>query len=156
VRSPPRADIIQPADWPQPSGYSNGVAASGRYVVLAGQIGWDPIRSAFGTDDFAEQTRQALSNIAALLREAGGGPQHLVRLTWYVTNRDEYVAARREIGSAYREIIGAHYPPMTVVVVGGLIEERAKVEIEATAVIPEEPRTRRPRPADRHPPPADR
>lgn len=138
----PRADRIQPADWPQPSGYSNGLIASGRYVVLAGQIGWDPIQSVFGTDDFAGQTRQALSNVAALLREAGAGPEHLVRLTWYITNRDEYVAARRDVGSAYREIIGAHYPPMTVVVVSGLIEERAKVEIEATAVIPEQSQSR--------------
>lgn len=131
----PGARVLQPRGWAEPSGYTNGVVASGRYVVLAGQIGWNPATSTFETDDFAEQARQALSNIAELLKEAGAEPSHLVRLTWYITDRAEYVAARRETGRAYRETLGRHYPPMSVVVVSGLIEERAKVEIEATAVM---------------------
>jgi enamine deaminase RidA (YjgF/YER057c/UK114 family) len=110
--------------------------ASGRYVTLAGQIGWNPASGKVETDDFATQTEQALRNIVILLSEAGAEPSHLVRLTWFVTSRDEYVAARKAIGVAYREIIGTHFPPMSVVVVAGLLEPAAKVEIEATAVLP--------------------
>ncbi|MBA3343241.1 MAG: RidA family protein [Gemmatimonadaceae bacterium] len=128
--------VLQPPGWAEPSGYANGVVASGRYVVLAGQIGWNPATSTFETDDFAEQVRQALANIVELLKEAGAEPSHLVRLTWYITDRAEYGAARRETGRAYRETLGRKFPPMSVVEVSGLIEERAKVEIEATAVIP--------------------
>lgn len=130
------ARTIRPHGWAPPRGYSDGMITSGRYVTLAGQIGWNPVRGEFETYDFAGQTRQALRNIVALLSEAGGEPSHLVRLTWFVTSREEYVAARKAIGVAYREIIGSHFPPMSVVVVTGLLEPRAKVEIEATAVLP--------------------
>ena len=131
------AGFLNPDGWAPPRGYANGVSVRGRHVILAGQIGWDPIHCEFATDDFADQTRQALSNIVTLLSEAGATAEHLVRLTWYVTSREEYVAARTRIGQAYREVIGSTYPPMSVIVVSGLLEERAKVEIEATAVIPE-------------------
>ena len=130
------ARIIRPEGWAPPRGYSDGMVASGRYVALAGQIGWNPVRGEIETDDFAAQTEQALRNIAKLLSEAGGEPSHLVRLTWFVTSRDEYVRARKAVGVAYRSIIGAHFPPMSVIVVAGLLEPRAKVEIEATAVLP--------------------
>jgi enamine deaminase RidA (YjgF/YER057c/UK114 family) len=126
--------ILQPAGWARPRGYANGVAAEGRQVFVGGQIGWDA-NQRFVSDDFAAQARQALANIVAVLAEAGARPEHLVRLTWYVTSRDEYNAALSEIGAAYRELIGRHYPAMSVVVVAGLLEPRAKVEIEATAVV---------------------
>jgi enamine deaminase RidA (YjgF/YER057c/UK114 family) len=126
--------ILQPAGWAPPRGYANGVAAEGRQVFVGGQIGWDA-NQRFVSDDFAAQARQALANIVAVLAEAGARPEHLVRLTWYVTSRDEYNAALGEIGAAYRELIGRHYPAMSVVVVAGLLEPRAKVEIEATAVV---------------------
>jgi enamine deaminase RidA (YjgF/YER057c/UK114 family) len=131
-----RPEVIQPEGWAKPSGYANGVSATGRLVVTAGQVGWDPASSMFASDDFAAQTAQALRNVVAVLRAAGAGPEHLVRLTWYVTSRDEYAIARPAIGAAYREIIGRHYPAMTVIVVSALFERRAKVEIEATAVVP--------------------
>ena len=108
-----------------------------RVVTVAGQIGWNPLSCMFDSDDFGAQTRQALHNVVDVLLAANARPQDLVRLTWYITDRDEYLAARKEIGAAYREIIGDHYPPMSVVFVSGLLEENAKVEIEATAVIPE-------------------
>jgi enamine deaminase RidA (YjgF/YER057c/UK114 family) len=126
--------ILQPAGWAPARGYSNGIAASGRQVFVAGQIGWDE-QQRIVSDDFAAQTRQALANIVAVLATAGARPEHLVRLTWYVTRRDEYNAALTEIGAAYRELIGRHYPAMSVVVVAALLEPRAKVEIEATAVV---------------------
>jgi len=129
--------MLQPRDWAPPRGYANGVSVRGRLIILAGQIGWDPMDCSFDTDDFAEQTRRVLSNIVALLRAAGATPAHLVRLTWYITSREEYVASRFRIGQSWKEIIGNHYPPMSVVVVSGLLEERAKVEIEAMAVIPD-------------------
>jgi len=110
--------------------------ASGRYLTLAGQIGWNPLRGEVETDDFAAQTAQALRNVATLLSEAGAEPSHVVRLTWYITSRGEYIAARKEIGVSYRELMGTHYPPMSVVIVSGLLDVRAKVEIEATAVLP--------------------
>ena len=129
--------LLQPDGWDAPRGYANGVVATGRLVVLAGQIGWNPSTSAFETDDFAGQCQQALANVLALLTEAGATPRHLVRLTWFITDRAAYVAAQKELGRAYRELFGKHYPAMSVVVVAGLMEERAQVEIEATAVIPE-------------------
>lgn len=128
-------NVLRPNEWAPPSGYADGVVASGRMVVLAGQIGWDPVTLAFASDDFAAQARQALMNVVRLLREAGADPRHLVRLTWFVTSRDEYFASRRALGIAYRETIGDWYPAMSVVVVAGLLESRAKVEIEATAVV---------------------
>jgi enamine deaminase RidA (YjgF/YER057c/UK114 family) len=128
--------VLLPPGWPRPKGYSNGVAASGRTVYIAGMIGWDS-DGRFQSDDFAEQTRQALQNVIAVLAEAGGRPEHIVRMTWYVTDKREYLEAGRAVGAAYREIIGANYPAMTAVEVKALIEDRAKVEIEVTAVVPE-------------------
>lgn len=132
-----KSRVLRPEGWPRPSGYSDGVTASGRFVVLAGQIGWNPATAKFESDQLTAQVRQALANIVTLLAEAGADPRHLVRLTWFITDRDEYMTARHEIGAAYREVIGANFPPMSVVVVQGLIEARAKVEIEATAAVPE-------------------
>jgi len=132
---------LQPPGWPQPKGYSNGVAARGTLVSIAGQIGWHP-DGRFETDDFVGQCRQALANLLAVLREAGGGPQHIVRMTWYVTDKREYLAAGRALGAVYRELMSGpdgrvSYPSMTAVQVVALIEDRAKVEIEATAVVPD-------------------
>jgi enamine deaminase RidA (YjgF/YER057c/UK114 family) len=127
---------LHPTGWAPPRGYTDGVLASGRLIVLAGQVGWDPRTNEFASDDFAEQTAQALRNVVALLDVAGATPRQLVRLTWYVTDRAAYTAARGEIGRHYRAIMGPHYPPMSVIVVAGLLEERALVEIEATAVLP--------------------
>jgi enamine deaminase RidA (YjgF/YER057c/UK114 family) len=129
-------EFLQPPGWAAPKGYANGVCASGRQVFLAGQIGWNESQQLVGSR-FALQVRQALQNIVVLLAQAGGRPEHLVRLTWFVTSLDEYRAELREIGAAYREVIGRHYPPMSVVGVTGLVERGAKVEIEATAVIPQ-------------------
>lgn len=126
--------ILQPPGWGRPRGYSNGVAATGRQIFVSGQIGWDE-NEHIVSDDFAAQARQALANVRAVLAAAGAGPEHLVRLTWYVTSRDEYLAASAAIGASYREIIGRHYPAMSVVVVAALLEPRARVEIEATAVV---------------------
>lgn len=131
-------EFLQPPGWPRARGYSNGVAASGRTVFVSGMIGWDA-HGVFHTDDFAGQVRQALENIVAVLAEAGAGPQHIARMTWYVLDTKEYVAAYRAVGAAYRDIIGAHYPAMTAVQVAGLVEERARVEIEVTAVVPDLP-----------------
>jgi enamine deaminase RidA (YjgF/YER057c/UK114 family) len=127
-------EVLQPPGWARARGYANGVAAEGRLVFVAGQIGWDADQR-FVSDDFAAQTRQALSNVVAVLACAGAKPEHVARMTWYVTSRDEYNAAIAEIGAAYRELMGRHFPAMSVVVVAGLLEPRAKVEIEATAVI---------------------
>lgn len=127
--------IIQPDGWKHPRGYSNGVVAAGRQIFIAGQIGWNE-REEIVSDDFAAQTAQALRNVVAVLHAAGAGPEHLVRMTWYVTDKHDYLAAASDIGNAYREIIGAQYPAMTLVQVAALLEERAKVEIEATAVVP--------------------
>jgi len=128
---------ITPDGWPRPSGYSNGMTARGRVVVTAGQIGWDPATMQLTTDDFAGQCAQAFRNVVAVLRASGAGPEHLVRLTWYITSREEYGASLRDIGRLYREIVGRHFPAMAVVIVAGLVEPRAKVEIEATAIVPE-------------------
>ena len=127
-------EILQPAGWARPRGYANGIAAQGRQVFVAGQIGWDA-EQRFASDGFAAQVRQALANVVAVLACAGAKPEHLVRMTWYVTSRDEYNAALAEVGAAWRELIGRNFPAMSVVVVAGLLEPRAKVEIEATAVV---------------------
>jgi len=128
-------EALLPEGWPRPKGYANGVAATGRQVHVAGQVGWNP-QGVWETDDFAAQTRQALANIVAVLQSAGAEPKHIVRMTWYVTSKREYLAAGREIGKAFREIIGFYDIAMTAVEVTALIEDRAKVEIEVTAVIP--------------------
>ena len=130
--------VLQPEGWAAPLGYANGMEAEGRLVFVAGQIGWNPATGALETDDFLTQVGQALRNVTAVLREAGAGPEHVVRLTWYITDRDAYVSGTRDVGRLYRELFGRHYPPMAVVIVAGLIEPRAKVEIEATAVVPRE------------------
>jgi len=137
VSEAPGPRAISPTGWAPPNGYAHGMAASGRVVVTAGQIGWDPTTHAFASDDFTAQAAQALRNVVAVLRAAGATPEQLVRLTWYVTSRDEYLEARRALGTAYRDVIGRHFPAMTVVVVSGLLEARAKVEIEGMAVVPE-------------------
>ena len=128
--------ILQPPGWARPRGYSNGVSASGRQIFVAGQIGWDE-QCRIQSDDLAEQVRQALKNVVAVLAEAGAKPEHIVRMTWYLIDKREYIGAARAIGAIYREIIGGHYPTMTAVQVSALIEDRAKVEIEATAVVPD-------------------
>jgi enamine deaminase RidA (YjgF/YER057c/UK114 family) len=132
-------EIVQPEGWARPEGYSNGAIAAGRVVTIAGQVGWNPNTCVFESVDFIGQTRQALHNVVEVLLAAGARPSDLVRLTWYIVERGEYVSARREIGAAYREIMGGHYPPMSLVFVSGLLEQQARVEIEATAVIPEHP-----------------
>ncbi len=129
-------DIIHPDGWAVPKGFSDAIVSSGKLVTLAGQVGWNPATLEFVSDEFVEQVRQALHNVVALLLASGARPQDLVRLTWYVVDRDEYNISRRAIGLLYREIVGRHYPPMSVVIVAGLLEPRARVEIEATAVIP--------------------
>jgi enamine deaminase RidA (YjgF/YER057c/UK114 family) len=130
-------EILQPANWARPKGYANGVAAKGRMVFVSGMIGWDA-RGAFRSADFADQARQALVNVVAVLAEAGARPEHIVRMTWYVIDKREYVAAYPRIGVAYREIVGRHFPAMTAVEVAALIEDEAKVEIEVTAVVPDD------------------
>ena len=128
-------NVLLPPGWPRPKGYANGVAATGRQVFIAGMIGWDA-QGVFHTDDFAAQVRQALEHIVAVLAEAGGRPEHIVRMTWYVTDKREYMAAAREVGQGFRDIIGCYNAAMTAVEVTALMEDRAKVEIEATAVLP--------------------
>lgn len=127
--------VLQPPGWPRPKGYSNGIAAEGRLVFIAGMVGWNEAER-FETDALAGQARQALKNIVAVLSEAGGKPAHICRMTWYVTDKQEYLAHLRELGAAYREVIGNHFPAMTLVEVSALVEDGAKVEIEATAVLP--------------------
>jgi len=129
-------EILQPAQWSRPKGYANGVAANGRMVFVSGMVGWDA-DGVFRSDDFADQARQALVNVIAVLTEAKALPEHIVRMTWYVTDKREYVAAYPRIGAAYRELVGRHFPAMTAVEVRALIEDAAKVEIEVTAVIPD-------------------
>ena len=130
-------EFLQPRNWLPPKGYSNGVAAEGRQVFVAGQIGWSE-RAELVSDDFVAQVERALANIVQILAEAGGEPRHLTRLTWFVTDKSAYVARQKEIGEAYRRVIGRHFPAMSLIVVAGLLEPGAKVEIEATAVIPAE------------------
>lgn len=129
--------ILQPPGWPAPKGYANGVTAKGRLVFVAGLVGWDSA-GVFRSDALAEQTRQTLKNIVAVLAEAGAKPEHVVRMTWYITDKTEYHANLKAIGDAYRETMGRHYPAMAMVQVAALMEDKAKVEIEATAVIPED------------------
>ena len=126
--------ILQPSGWPMPKGYANGVSAEGRLVVTGGVIGWDV--HGHLPSDFVAQVRQTLRNIAAILAEGGARPEHLVRLTWYVVDMDEYLSSLKALGQIYREIIGAHYPAMALVQVVRLVEKEARVEIEATAVVP--------------------
>jgi enamine deaminase RidA (YjgF/YER057c/UK114 family) len=130
-------EILQPPGWPRPRGYSNGIAARGRQVFVSGMIGWNA-QGQFESDDFAAQARQALRNVVEVLREANARPEHIVRMTWYVIDRREYLAAAKALGAAYRELIGEHYPAMTAVEVRALIEDRARLEIEVTAVVPDE------------------
>lgn len=132
-----RQKILQPPGWPAPRGYVNGVVATGRLVFLAGLIGWNA-RGEFESDTIADQTRQTLQNVVTVLAEAGAKPEHVVRMTWYITDRNEYHANLGAIGAAYRETFAKHYPAMAMVQVAALMEARAKVEIEATAVIPED------------------
>ena len=127
---------LLPAGWPKPRGYANGICAHGTHVFIAGQIGWDET-GRFASEAFADQARQALANIVAILKEAGARPEHLVRMTWYVTDKREYLAASKDIGQAFRELIGDYDIAMSAVQVAALIEDQAKVEIEATAVIPD-------------------
>lgn len=127
---------LHPAGWARAKGYANGVVAQGAQIFLAGQVGWNAAQE-FETDDFAGQVKQTLENIVALLAEAGAGPEHLVRLTWYVTDKAAYLADLKGVGAAYREVIGRHFPTMTLVEVSSLVEDRARVEIEATAVLPD-------------------
>lgn len=129
------AQVLHPDGWKPAKGYANGMAASGRMVFTGGMIGWNAACE-FETDDFVGQVEQTLRNVVAVLAEAGAGPEHLVRLTWYVTSKAEYLADQKGLGRVYKEVIGRHYPAMAVVQVTALIEDRAKVEIEATAVVP--------------------
>ena len=128
--------ILQPPDWPRPEGYSNGIAAQGRMVFIAGQIGWDK-NKIIHNDSLVEQVRQALTNTVAVLGEANAGPEHVTRMTWYILDKQEYLSSVKDIGRVYREIMGRNYPAMAMVQVSALIEGRAKVEIETTAVVPE-------------------
>lgn len=128
--------LLQPAGWLPPKGYANGITARGTLVFVGGQIGWNA-RQQFETDDFIAQTAQTLRNIVAVLKEANAGPEHMVRMTWYVTDRVEYNSRLPELGKVYREVMGKNFPAMTCVQVAGLMEERAKIEIEVTAVVPD-------------------
>jgi enamine deaminase RidA (YjgF/YER057c/UK114 family) len=126
--------VLHPEGWPRPRGYSNGIAAEGRLVFVAGQIGWDESQ-VFRTDDLVDQLRQALKNTLAVLAEAGAGPEQVVRMTWYIIDKSDYLDRSKEIGAVYRALMGRHYPAMAMVEVSALMEDRAKVEIETTAVL---------------------
>jgi enamine deaminase RidA (YjgF/YER057c/UK114 family) len=126
---------LQPKDWVRPRGFANGIEATGRFVFVAGQIGWDEAQRIL-SDDFVEQTDRALANVVAVLAEAGAHPRHVARMTWYVVDKREYLNAVKAVGEAYRKHMGAHFPAMTLVEVKSLLEDRARVEIEATAVVP--------------------
>ncbi len=128
--------ILQPPSWARPKGFSNGVAAKGEMIFVSGMVGWDA-DGKFVSNEFVGQARQALKNIVEVLAEAKAKPEHITRMTWYVIDKKEYLAASKELGAVYREIIGGHYPAMTAVEVAGLIEDQAKVEIEVTAVVPD-------------------
>ncbi|HLJ90201.1 MAG TPA: RidA family protein [Candidatus Angelobacter sp.] len=128
--------VLQPPHWNRPKGYANGVASSGRMIFLSGMVGWNE-QEKFVAKDFVGQVRQALKNIVEVLKEDEARPEHIARMTWYVVSREEYLAAAKDVGPAYREIMGKHYPAMTVVEVSGLLEADARVEIEVTAVVPE-------------------
>jgi enamine deaminase RidA (YjgF/YER057c/UK114 family) len=126
--------VLHPEGWKRPRGYSNGIAAEGRLVFVAGQIGWDESQ-VFRSDDLVEQVRQALKNTLAVLAEAGAGPEQVVRMTWYITDKRDYLDRSKEIGAVYRTLMGRHYPAMAVVEVSALMEDQAKIEIETTAVL---------------------
>ena len=128
--------LLQPAGWAEPKGYANGVMARGAMIFVGGQIGWNA-QQQFESDDFIAQARQALQNILAVLQAGGAGPEHMVRMTWYVVDRVEYIARLKELGTAYREVMGKNFPAMTCVEVSALVEERARIEIEVTAVVPD-------------------
>lgn len=130
-----RVRILQPDGWMRPRGYANGMVASGQLVFISGQIGWDG-QGYFQASGFVEQVRQALSNILAILAEVDGRPEHITRLTWYIVDKQEYLACSKDLGLVYQQLMGDHYPVMSVVVVAGLLEDQARVEIEATAVLP--------------------
>jgi enamine deaminase RidA (YjgF/YER057c/UK114 family) len=136
MSSEAQRQVLQPPGWLQPKGYSNGVSVRGRQIYLAGQIGWNETQQLVSSS-LAAQLKQALKNILALLAQAGGTPEHIVRLTWFVTDVDEYRREVKDVGAAYREVMGRNFPPMSVVQVAGLVEHGAKVEVEATAVIPD-------------------
>ncbi|MDH4064311.1 MAG: RidA family protein [Acidobacteriota bacterium] len=142
-RSPAGLAFHEPAGWARSVGYTTAVSAEGRMVFVAGQVGWDPATAEFGSLAFPDQVHQALKNVVAGLAAAGARPDQITRLTWYITDRDAYLSHRKDIGASYREIIGRHFPAMSVVVVAGLIERGAQVEIEATAVIREDSSTSR-------------
>ena len=127
--------ILQPEGWPRPRGYSNGIEAEGRMVFVAGQIGWDETEK-FRAGDFGGQFRQALANTLAVLKEASAGPEHVVRMTWFITSREEYMSSLPALGAAWKELMGRNYPTMAVIIVAGLIEPEARIEIETTAVVP--------------------
>ncbi len=127
--------VLQPDGWKRPRGYANGIEAEGRFVFVAGQIGWDE-QGVFRSSDFAAQFRQALLNTLAVLKEASAAPEHVTRMAWFITSRDEYLAALPLLGAAWKELMGRHYPAMAVIIVAGLIEREAKIEIETTAVVP--------------------
>ncbi len=127
--------FLQPESWIQPKGYANGIVAEGKLIILGGQIGWNT-KQKFESDEFVPQFRQTLENIITLLSEVGAGPEHIVRLTWFITDRDAYLDSQKEMGQAYRNIMGRNFPAMSVVQVVKLIEDRALIEIEATAVLP--------------------
>ena len=131
------SEIIQPAGWARPRGYANGMAAHGKIIAIAGQVGWHPETLTFGSESFVDQVRGALENVVTVLRAADAEPQHVIRMTWYITDWHAYSENTRLIGQVYREIFGRHYPAMTVVIVAALIEQQAKVEIEAMAVVPD-------------------
>ena len=130
-------ESLLPPGWPRPAGYANGIAASGRMVFVAGQIGWNPLTGAFETDDFVGQVRQCLLNTRAVLEAGSAAPSHIARMTWYVTDKQEYLSNLKGLGQVYKDVLGPVYPAMALVQVAALVEDRAKVEIETTAVIPE-------------------
>jgi len=130
--------VLQPPQWPRPKGYANGIACEGRMVFVAGQVGWNPHTERIESGSFVDQVRQALHNTVEVLAQAGAGARHITRMTWYVTDKQDYLGSLPAIGGAYREVVGAHYPAMALVQVAGLVEDGAKVEIETTAVIPKE------------------
>lgn len=127
--------VLQPEGWPRPRGYSNGVEAEGRMIFVAGQIGWDE-QGVFRSSDFAAQFHQALLNTLAVLKQGLAGPEHVTRMTWFITSRDEYTASLTQLGAAWKELMGRNYPAMAVIIVAGLVEKEAKIEIETTAVVP--------------------
>jgi enamine deaminase RidA (YjgF/YER057c/UK114 family) len=133
----PALEIVNPPGWPKPKGYANAVAGRGKLVCVAGTIGWTPDER-WETDDLVGQIRQALQNTLAILAAAGAAPQHIMRMTWYVLDKREYIARRAEIGACWRELLGRHFPAMALVEVSGLVEDRAKIEIETTALVPDD------------------